>query len=99
NYRERVTGQDSATVCPGGTNQFRGAHAPSRADFGASPKCFSRQIKKVVGEAPTTAREACALPGPLSRRLRQLVGLRPKTSLNAYFPRAMIPSPAGIRLG
>src|SRR5437764_15221136 len=60
---------------------------------------FLRQIKKVFGEAPTTAREACARPRPLARRLRQLVGLRPKTSLNTYFPREMIPSPAGRRLG
>src|SRR5207248_4123049 len=42
NYRERVTGKDYATVCPGGTNRVWGAHAPSRADFGASPKCFSK---------------------------------------------------------
>jgi hypothetical protein len=40
-----------------------GAHAPPRADFGASPKRFFLFSKKVVGEAPTTAREARALPG------------------------------------
>jgi len=44
------------------TRLFWGAHAPSRADFGASPKIFLFQQKEVVGEAPTTAREARALP-------------------------------------
>src|SRR6266581_2698123 len=41
---------------------FRGAHAPSRADFGASPKCLLFKPKKVVGEAPTTAREGACAP-------------------------------------
>ena len=40
---------------------FWGARA-SRANFGASPKCFSIQLKEVVGEAPTTAREAACAP-------------------------------------
>ncbi len=39
-----------------------GAHALSRANFRASPKFFFYQPKKVVGEAPTTGREARALP-------------------------------------
>src|SRR5205807_4946629 len=36
---------------------FRGAHAPSRPF----------RPRKVVGEAPTTVREACALPGSETR--------------------------------
>jgi len=39
----------------------------SRVNFGASAKFFSFN-KKVVGEAPTTAREARALPGTLAAR-------------------------------
>ncbi|PYK67134.1 MAG: hypothetical protein DME45_10755 [Verrucomicrobia bacterium] len=34
--------------------------------FDASPKCFLVQSREVVGEAPTTAREARALPRPES---------------------------------
>jgi hypothetical protein len=45
------------------TRLFWGAHAPSRADFGASPKSSSPNKKKSLAEAPTTAREAGALPG------------------------------------
>jgi hypothetical protein len=39
-----------------------GSARASRANFGASPKCFSIQLKEVVGEAPTTAREAACAP-------------------------------------
>jgi hypothetical protein len=69
---------------------FRGARAPWRAIFGASPKCFSIQPKKDVGEAPTTAREARALPRivraargetPASCRRQQASSLRsPETN-------------------
>ena len=44
------------------TRLFWGAHAPSRADFGASPKSFSLNKKKSLAELPTTAREVGALP-------------------------------------
>jgi hypothetical protein len=35
---------------------FRGAHPPSRAHFGASPKCLFFNERSFVAEAPTTAR-------------------------------------------
>jgi len=41
-----------------------GAHAPSRANFGASPKFFCESTRRsLVGEAPTTAREGACAPG------------------------------------
>src|SRR5205807_8666271 len=50
-----------AAVCGGRrTRLFWGAHAPSRARFGASPKRFCS--KKIVGEAPTTTREGACAP-------------------------------------
>jgi hypothetical protein len=39
-----------------------GSARASRANFGASPKCCLAQPKKVVGEAPTTAREGACAP-------------------------------------
>jgi len=54
--------------------QLRGAHAPSRAPFGASPNGRAFDHGSVVlspcdhifGEAPKTAHEARALPGALA---------------------------------
>jgi hypothetical protein len=43
------------------TRFFWGAHAPSRADFGASPKSSSSNKKKSLAELPTTARQVRAL--------------------------------------
>jgi len=43
--------------------EVRGAHAPSRAQFRRLAEMLLVQPKEVVGEAPTTAREARALPG------------------------------------
>ncbi|HEY2801779.1 MAG TPA: hypothetical protein VGI85_14405 [Chthoniobacterales bacterium] len=51
---------------PAASPDFRGAHAPSRARFGALAEMTigpGAMARETIGEAPIAAREARALPG------------------------------------
>jgi len=66
----------SGTNVPSLSASFRGAHAPRLPISAPRRNAVLVQTKKVVGEAPTTAREARALPRPYllrpGKRLRNL---------------------------
>jgi len=64
-----------------------GAHAPSRAISAPRRNASLVQLKRVVGEAPTTAREARALPGKEEPRAIMLRELRkPGTFVETFTP-------------
>ena len=64
-FQSDVRSSRDRGIAVSATAIFRGAHAPSRVNFGASPKFL--EMKEVVGEgADHSTRGACAPQIPLA---------------------------------